>query len=268
MQFDTSKIEFSSKDKIKGISLPKELSLELAEDIGIHIGDGCAAIYKTPTGNDHYYKCSGHQINEKEWYDNFAAPLKSRLFNLNLKCKYFCDGTYGFEFRSKAIVLFYRECIGVPLNKKSKIIGIPEVLKKAPLRFQIACLRGIFDTDFSITFKKKYKTRHYYPVITLETVSKQLIGDISNLLDKLGFNHSICKHEGFDSRINKSFLQYRLAISGKKNLHRWFQVIGSNKANNITKFKIWNQFGFCPPNIDLPVRNKILAGEINPKQFE
>jgi intein/homing endonuclease len=93
------------------------------------------------------------------------VPLKRNLFNLKIRAKYFSDNTYGIQFRSKAIVTFYNKVIGIPLGYKVKTVDIPLVIKNSPLEFKIACLRGIFDADFSLTFKKKYKEVHYYPVI-------------------------------------------------------------------------------------------------------
>ena len=45
IELDISSIELSRKDVKKGIKLPAFLTSELAEDIGIHIGDGCMNIY-------------------------------------------------------------------------------------------------------------------------------------------------------------------------------------------------------------------------------
>jgi hypothetical protein len=64
--FDISQISFSKKDLRKGIVLPHSLSPQLAEDIGVHIGDGAMNIFSNPHGTDYYYKCSGHPENEKE----------------------------------------------------------------------------------------------------------------------------------------------------------------------------------------------------------
>src|SRR3989344_1805236 len=44
VEFDNSIVNFSKSDKIKNIILPEELSPELAEEIGIHLGDGCLSL--------------------------------------------------------------------------------------------------------------------------------------------------------------------------------------------------------------------------------
>ena len=73
LELDLSNVQFSWKDKIKDVVLPTVLSEELAEDIGIHIGDGAMNVYKNIGSIDYYYKCSGHPQNEKPWFDNFST---------------------------------------------------------------------------------------------------------------------------------------------------------------------------------------------------
>jgi len=266
--FDISQIPFSKKDLKKGIVLPHSLSPQLAEDIGIHIGDGAMNIFPNPHGTDYYYKCSGHPENEKEWYDNFIVPLKRNLFNLKIRAKYFSDNTYGIQFRSKAIVTFYNKVIGIPLGYKVKTVDIPLVIKNSPLEFKIACLRGIFDADFSLTFKKKYKEVHYYPVIRANFASKNLSNSIIGILSKLKFNFSSGSYSSIDKRTGKIKFSYDIFISGKNQLKRWFTIIGSNNPNNITKFQVWKKFGFCPPHTTLSQRKLILLGELDPLIFE
>src|SRR3989338_9490544 len=231
--FDISKIEFSRKDLKKGITLPTTLTTELAEDIGIHLGDGSMNIFHNPHGIDYFYKCSGHTENEKEWYDSFIVPLKLRLFNLKIQAKYLSDNTYSIQFRSKAIITFYHKIINLPLGNKVKTIDIPKILKTAPLCVKISCLRGIFDTDFSLTFKKKHKNTHYYPVISCSVASKPFINSIKNILTELNFKFFDGKFTSLDKRTNHTKIIYGLFISGKKQLNKWFQLVGSHNLNDI-----------------------------------
>ena len=47
MKFDLSEIKLSRKDVLRGLRFPSEMSEQLAEDIGIMIGDGCISTYKS-----------------------------------------------------------------------------------------------------------------------------------------------------------------------------------------------------------------------------
>jgi len=150
---DSSKILFSWKDKVKGIVLPKELSIDLCYVIGAHLGDGSMNIYRRKGQVDYLCSCNGHQINDKYWYDNILVPLKSKLFNLQLVAKNRSDGTYSIQFRSKAVVCFYNEVCSLPLGKKSGITDIPQIILDSGLEYTLACISGVFDTDFCFSFK-------------------------------------------------------------------------------------------------------------------
>lgn len=267
MKFDNSDIEFSWKDPIKEIKLPNELTEDLAYLTGVHIADGTMNIYRRPRQVYYYYKCCGHQINEKQWYDEILAPFFKKLFNLSVNNRYLSDGTYGFSFSSKAVVTFLSQKMGFPLGKKCVIADFPDIIKKADLKMQLACLRGVFDSDFSLTFKKKHKEFHYYPVIVLGVRSQLLISTVSELLDKIEISYCTYDRSRFDERINKVVEMKAIAISGVKNLEKWFELIGSNNFNNLSKYRIWKKYGFCPIETDVIQRKKILNGKLDPKKL-
>lgn len=259
---DTSKVEFSRNDLKRNIILPIFISTALAEDIGIHIGDG--SINYLPN-IDYECKCSGNPENEKEWYDNFIVPLKRKIFNIKVKARNFSDGTYGIRLRSKAIIQFYNKVIGLPVGYKSSFIEIPELVLKSSKEIQIACLRGIFDADGSLTFKKKTKNRiNFYPVISFSTRSKILRNQISAMLKTFNFKFCKCDRRRLDKRTKKIGNDYEIYISGKNNLLKWFNLVSSNNPNHTTKFLIFKQFGFCPVKTSLRERIKILeTGFVN-----
>lgn len=267
VNFDTSFVDFSWKDSVKGIILPKELSLDLCYVVGAHIGDGCMNIYRRKKQVDYYYNCGGHPINDKYWYDNILAPLKKKLFNLQLEAKNCSDGTYSIQFRSKAVVTFYNKCVGLPLGKKSAIIDIPQIILGAGMPYILACISGIFDTDFALTFKNKNNTVHSYPFIELKVKSNHLVKTISRILTKIGISHSKGKCSEFDARIGKDINLHRVSLSGRINIDKWFELIGSRNPNYLSKYQIWKRFGFCPPRLNYYQRKEILDGIKNPLEY-
>ena len=46
MKIDSSEIMFNSSDLNKNIKLPRKITTELAEETGLHIGDGSMNFYK------------------------------------------------------------------------------------------------------------------------------------------------------------------------------------------------------------------------------
>ncbi len=75
---DLSYAEFSRKDLAKNITISNKFNELLAEDIGIHIGDG--SLYRGATSKKFEISYS-HHINEKE-HTNFIKEMKFLLFNV------------------------------------------------------------------------------------------------------------------------------------------------------------------------------------------
>lgn len=144
---ENPKIELSQKDKEKELKLPYTLTSLLAEEIGIHLGDGFLSEEK----ND--FRVKGHRIDEKDYYDTFLKKLYKELFNLDLNMKDYGD-SYGFELYSQAISNFKKKVIKIKPGVKDKIT-IPKIIKQSNGEITSAFLRGLFDTDGNIKFYSK-----------------------------------------------------------------------------------------------------------------
>jgi len=268
--FNTKNVFFSQNDINRNIKIPNKLTTYLAEDIGIQIGDGGVYIYKDFDGDSHYrIECYGHIIEDENYLNNFIIPLKEKLFNLSLKLKYHkLAGTCYLRIGSKALVTFYHNVIGLPIGKKSEIF-IPEIILNSSDEIMAACLRGLGDTDFSLSFQKKQKEIHYYPILHITSCSKILIEQTSFALDKLGIsNNTNFDYHDKDKRTGKTYIKHDLFVCGKRNLKLWMKLIGFHNINHFSRYQIWKKFGFCPPKTTLEQRIKILNGDIDPKSLE
>jgi hypothetical protein len=164
MELELKSVEFSVFDKRRKISLPHTLNSNLAEDIGIQIGDGCLCRGR----KDYTIVCSFNAIEDKYYVDNFVIPLKTKLFkNVNL-IKNARFGEMRIKIGSKAIFDFYTKIIGLSFGKKDHVT-IPKIIFRNKNN-TIACLRGIIDTDFSISFKKDTKT--FIIILSYQRTSK------------------------------------------------------------------------------------------------
>lgn len=122
-KLDISKIKFDNFDNKKNTKLPHKITPQLAEEIGIHLGDG----FLSNKRND--YRLKGNKLDEKEYYDLFIKKLYKDLYNLNISLKEF-DSVYGFEMDSQALTEFKNKVIGLPRGSKTQNkIRIPYILK-------------------------------------------------------------------------------------------------------------------------------------------
>lgn len=221
IDLDCSTVAYSSIDKKKEIVLPEKLTPELAEEIGMHLGDGFLS-------NQRYdFRLKGNQHTEKEYYKEYIAPLYKKLFNIEVILKDFIS-SYGFEISSRAIWEFKTKVIGIQSGRKD-CISLPEILKVNDQEILASLVRGLFDTDGCISFKSKYGYKKYYPVVEINLISKNLITDIAEILFMLGLNPSISLKSKYG----------RITLSGISSLKRYEKLVGWRSPKNLNKVSEW-----------------------------
>lgn len=208
---DLTKISYSLIDKKKKIKFQSLMSKELAEEIGIHLGDGCMS------KNRNYFSVKTNKKEEK-YVTNFLFPLYKNLYNLDIKLMRL-ESVSGFEIYSKALCEFKNISLGLPYGEKVHRIKVPEViLRTKDKEIYRAFIRGLFDTDGCISIIKKD-----YPVISIMIRSEKFIEELSNMLKMMGFISNYTKD--------------RIYINGNVMLKKWIKEINSNNPVKIEKLK-------------------------------
>lgn len=268
MKLNLSKVEFSKVDIKRGIKIPRFLSSSLAELIGTHIGDGNAYQFSSKYGKRRtQISYAGDIRDDYEYYLNCIIPIIKNLFGTEPKLESW-KNWFSVRIYSLAIFMFYTQILGLPFGKKANIVKVPEIIFEGSKEIICSFLRGLADTDFSLTFQKKHKKVHYYPIIKIGVASKQLIIDLEKIFTSLEFKvHAEFDKEEYNKQIDKVYIKNYLYLNGKKNLNLWMKLIGFHNPKHLTKYLVWKNFGFCPPKISLKERKSILEGEINPNSF-
>jgi len=157
IEFDTSKIQFSRGDIERGIILPEKMSAELAEEMGVHLGDGSMNIYDYVNKHGIRRKLYPIQftgsLEEKVYYKHLSGLIKNLYGFGGLLVYPSKDKTIKLEIYSKAIVHFKANVLNLPLGKKTDFASVPLILFNLK-RFLPDFMRGLGYTDFSLTFKK------------------------------------------------------------------------------------------------------------------
>lgn len=243
-----------------------KISPELAEISGIHAGDG----YMRLRGGKGEVDISG-SFEEQIYYDNHVVPLFNRVFNLELIGRKFSRGSYGFVCYRKHV----REVLinlGFPLGKKSKTLSIPKkILDSKNAKIYTKFLRGLFDTDGNLYFRKSYvginkfqRNYNHYPVIKLVSISRFLVEDIIHMLFQMDI---VFYYHSYDSKKENESRKYYITISGIDGLERWMKFVGMKNPVKLSRYLVWKKFGFCPPNTSLKQREDILNGRLNIKDM-
>ena len=215
IKLDASDIKFSKADIRKGLKFPDTLSEDLAYLCGVLSGDGCISINNKK--QDYAILLVGNPKDEIEFYDSIIVPIFKKLFGIQIYPRITDHKTaYMTPIHSKALVEFFIKIFDFPIGKKYAKLKIPSIIK-SDQKFVISFIRGLADTDFCISLKRRNKQHGHYPVINCVSKSRTLIEELSKELAKLGFKELV----------------------GHKKLLKWMDRIGFKSPKNIAKFKIW-----------------------------
>jgi len=211
----------------------------VAYDVGVHIGDG-NMYSKNRTFRVTY---SGNLTNEKEYYQNFLLKvIKEAYKQYDVNPIYVErpeDNTVLILVNSKELVEFKQKILKLPCGPKDEIEIPKQILKD--LNLLKWCMRGIGDTDVSLSFKKNKKGINTEPRLELYTKSKKLIKNLKQVLTQFKFTFSIEEKVG-------NYHGFMLRLYGKKNLENWLKNFGFSNHWIKLKIKIWRKLGFFPIN--------------------
>lgn len=232
------KCEFSRNDIRKQIVVPKFISVELAELVGILIGDGHVAIEREKSNKAVGYRVgvSANADTDSEYIFGHVLPLFKKLFNAKPYVRRRRGRELEIMFSSKVMTTYFINTFQIPNNKSN--VDVPDVIKLSNEEHVIAFLRGLFDTDGSLSIKKKYRNSAYYPVINFSTKSPNLFESVKTILKTRGFVFSANARNKPDKRNGKVYRFYQLDISGELSFQKWIEEIGFNNPKNLEKIKL------------------------------
>jgi len=207
----------------KKITIPKINTKEFAEFYGIMLGDGC--IYSNLTA----FCITGNNALERIYYEEYISNLIKTLFGRSpgiTKSKK--ENAIRGYLCSKKACLFLLEK-GFEKGVK-KYIKIPSFFNNKLLIS--ACLRGLFDTDGSVSRHPHTKIMIHLSVTRLEL--KESVKKALDLL-KIGFSES--KHS--------------IYLYGTKKVDLFFKIIESSNMKHKYKYKIFKRTGKVPTNKEI-----------------
>ena len=220
----------SRKNK-QNLVLPLNYSNDLAEETGIHIGDGFMNIYKKDYASRYVY--SGHATDDFE-FSLYVKVLMKRLYNLNPSRENIQKNTIMLHYSRKGLIEFKYK-LGLPLGVKNNI-KIPQWIMENR-KFKIACVKGIFATDGSLLFQKKYRTVNYYPQLKISSKSKELINQIYAIFNELNIKSSVCCDK--EISIRHPNIIWLCFIYGRENLQKFVETIGFSNPKHLRKYNNW-----------------------------
>ncbi len=232
-------IKFSKRDLEKGLKLPSKMTDDLAYLCGVFAGDGHISFDKKKYR--YCIKCVGNPKDEKEFYHQIIAPAFEKVFGISVNVKDHDSGiTYGFEFFSKALIKYLVDVIGLPSGRKYPGLCIPKVFLSDDELVK-SFLRGVYDTDGGLCFKRRYREKPYYPVLNFSSRNKCFIWEISMILKSYGFTfYETYDYRVIDPRLKQGFnLISRIELNGKENFRQWEKIIGFRHPKHLEKISLF-----------------------------
>lgn len=221
MEFDLSEIKYDGKNIRKKIDLPNYPTPELAEIIGIMLGDG--NLYLDKRLKFHTIVC--FHKNETSYLNHVKNILERYFYPYK-----FCVQELDYE----NFLVNVSKCIGRVLilvgikegNKVKNKVEIPNWVF-GNRKFVISSLRGIFDTDGCA-----YRKYDNYAQIQFKFGSYSLIKSVKEALIKLDYNSTKIQ-EGHSS---KGGIDWKFYLSRQKEISRFFNEIKPRNSKHLERY--------------------------------
>ncbi len=215
---------------------PSSYSEELAELLGILMGDGCLyrGYDKEERSEKYFTYISGHS-HEFRYYEAVIRPIFKKLFDVQ---GYFYrrrnQNSLVLVIKSKRIYDFLKSA-GMPERTKNtnKKFTIPEWIMKNP-NFIKACIRGLTDTDGTV-----FKSHGRWVNFQYKFASKPLTRSLHRAFVKIGYHPTrVKKNLRFNPKSGKTSVCWQFYLSQHGDVDRFVREIGF--SNEWLKEKVQN----------------------------
>jgi hypothetical protein len=216
---------------------PKEISEELAEETGWHIGDGSMNYYKNPEKMAGLYQLRGHIEDDRLHYIQRIKPLFKNLYGVDINLREMLSTrVFGFQIWSNELVKF-KQKLGLEIGPKLNV-KIPDIFLNNE-KLKISVVRGIFDTDGCVYLEKK--NNKLYPRIEIFTISSILAQQLLDTLTELGFRTTKYLSEKANRIERNKQLGYKISVRGEEMFHKFIKIISPQNPKHLAKYNIFKQ---------------------------
>ncbi len=235
-------------DVKRRVKIPERMNEELAEETGIHIGDGNLYIVKDKKRCKSYrYGITGDLKNEEIYHIEHIAKLMKGLYNLSpcvsKREKKNCVESW---YKSKAVVEFKNKTLDLPIGPKKNIKIPKDILKDEDL--QKKCVVGIIDTDFSITSSIS---------ITGKMNNLHVIKEMAKIFDKNKINYKLTIYKDY----GRFYINKKGAV---KIIEEW----NLKNIKHLSKYWLFNEFKKYVPFSTTTERLAVLNGKLDIKELK
>lgn len=216
------------------VYIPKEISEELAEETGWHIGDGSMNYYDNKGFKWGLDQLRGHIEDDKEHYIKRIKPIFKFFYDINISLREMpSTRVFGFQIWSNDLIKF-KEDLGLKPGPKIDV-KIPKIFLENK-NLKIAVVRGIFDTDGGIYLEKK--NNKFYPRTYITTISEILSRQLLEILNEMGLRATL--HSYIPKERNKK-KTYVITLRGVLMFYKFMELINPANPKHIQKYKSFKE---------------------------
>jgi hypothetical protein len=199
-----------NRNGLINIKLPN-YSKHLAEFVGIMLGDGHVSKYQIGI--------TLNSIADKEYVTHVLNLIKLLFPKLNASFNVEKpDNAARIRVNSRLLANFFYDMGIIPKNKR-----VPKWILSSPL-YRYSCVRGLFDTEGSISFKT-YKTKNGFSVykqLNFRNTNKRLMRFVRNTLKNVGLKPTMTLKKSLYLSTHESieYFSERIGFSNPKLIER------------------------------------------------
>ncbi|MFH1916967.1 MAG: LAGLIDADG family homing endonuclease [Nanoarchaeota archaeon] len=199
------------KTQMQDIQHPKRVNKDLSELIGILAGDGHIS------AKNHEVSVSGHLHKDYQYMTETVIPLFQNLFSCRIHIKtHEKNNNIRCIINSIRLAQYLVNNFQLPQGRKKGKLHIPKSLRKNK-DFLIAYIRGLFDTDGSVYFRRNQ------PVVSIISRDPVFLNEIKSALKMLKYSPSLS---------GKNIYLYR-----KEDVKRFFNHIQPHNKKHLQQYK-------------------------------
>ena len=199
------------------MEIPAVISPNLAEVLGVHLGDGCICRYLSH-GREAFQIAFTASASEYGYYESFIKPTIESTFSISGHLYLRNDNTTRYHIFSKPLAK-YLLGLGIPVGRKKDAAIPAAVLEQGQV---IPFVRGIYHAEGSLyrRYSKRYNThvRVYSNLLVIQIRMKlmTLMTQIRSELIKLGIS---------PNRLTDKDGVYTLRITAQKEIVRFTEIV-------------------------------------------
>lgn len=198
--------------------LKPPLSADLAEFVGIVLGDGGIRRWQVTV--------SCNQLDEA--YAQYVGQLVTKLFGIDVGISVDCKNHTASVVISSVELVEFLKSIGLTVgNKVRQQVDLPSWVWQQH-NFQVACLRGLMDTDGCV-YQHSYRVNgklYTYTKLAFTNYSRPLLSSTKRLFENLGLYPTLHK----DNR--------RLYLHDSQAVRKYFAMVGTHSTRYQNRYDV------------------------------